>query len=100
MEKILKRKQKEIIQILPRKKMWSQVEPQKAIEKQPEIVQTRRKVWKPNIEKVNNAIINEGNFVQLNKFYHFYTGTNILELENAIIRHLILSNKKFTDSQG
>ena len=29
--------------------------------------------WKPNIEKLNVAISNEGNFVQMNKFYDFYS---------------------------
>ena len=47
--------------------------------RQPEKViapkQTAKKTkqpWKPNIEKINTTIVDEGNFVQMNKFYDLY----------------------------
>ena len=46
---------------------------------------------------MNYATIDGNNFVQLNMFYHLYIGIDRLELENAIIRHMILSNKIFKD---
>lgn len=32
-------------------------------------VRKARQPWKSNIEKINTKIANEGNFVQMNKFY-------------------------------
>lgn len=45
-------------------------------------------------------IIDNGDFVQLNKFYDSYNFIEKFDLENAIIRHMILSNIKFEDIEG
>lgn len=88
---------KKIMRSILMKKMRGQIELEKTTEKQLEVVSSRRKEWKPKIEKLNNIIINEGNIFELNKYYHLYIGIDRLELENAIIRYMILSSKNFED---
>lgn len=72
----LGKRQKEIMIFKPKKKMRGQVDTPKEIEpknkeqEQLESASKGRKAWKPKIEKVNCTIIDEGNFVQLNKYYH------------------------------
>ena len=41
-----------------------------------------RQPWKLKIEKINTMIANEGNFVQMNKFYDLY---NIIEKDQIDI---------------
>ena len=45
-------------------------------------------------------IINDNNFVQLNKYYDFYNNMDRRQLENAILRNIILGNKKFENIQN
>ena len=40
-------------------------------------------------------IIKNDNFVQLNKYYSLYSNMDRRQLENAIIRNMILRNKSF-----
>lgn len=59
----------------------------------------RKKKWKLKIEKVNALIINEGDFSKMNKFYELYNYSEKLNLENAVIRHLILADTNFDSIQ-
>lgn len=45
---------------------------------------TRNKPWKPKVENLNMQIINENNFIQLNKFYSMYSNMDKIKLENAV----------------
>ena len=40
---------------------------------------TRRKPWNPKVETLNNPVINNGNFVQLNNLYDLYDSMDILQ---------------------
>ena len=45
-------------------------------------------------------IINDDNFVQLNKYYGLYSNMDRRDLENAIVRNMILRNKRFDSIQN
>ena len=45
-------------------------------------------------------IINDDNFVELNKFYSMYSSMDRRKLENALIRSMILRNKRFESIQN
>ena len=55
----------------------------------------KRKAWKPKVENLNVQIINETNFVQLNKYYSMYNNMDRRKLENAVVRNMILKDKCF-----
>lgn len=59
-----------------------------------------RKKWKPKIEKLNALIINEGDFTEMKKNYESYNFSEKLNLENVVIRHIILADKNFDSIQG
>ena len=40
-------------------------------------------------------IINDNNFVQLNKYYDLYNNMDRRQLENDVIRNMILKDKRF-----
>ena len=52
------------------------------------------------IEYLNIEIINDDNFVELNKYYDLYSNKDRRQLENAIIRNMILRNKRFENIQN
>lgn len=56
--------------------------------------------WKLKIEKVNSLIINEGDFSKMNKYYEMYNYSEKLNLENVVVRHMILADKKFDNIKG
>ena len=45
-------------------------------------------------------IINDDNFVHLNKFYSLYSNNDRRQFENSIVRNMILMNKKFENIQN
>lgn len=49
---------------------------------------------------MNPLIINEGDFTKLNNYYDMYDKFEKLNLENAVVRHMILVDKKFDDIKG
>lgn len=63
------------------------------------IMSTRKKAWKPNVENLNVQIIDSDNFVQLNKYYILYSNMDKLQLENVVVRNIILRRKIFEDIQ-
>ena len=54
----------------------------------------RRRKWKPKVENLNMQIINDNNFLQLNKYYDLYNNMNRRQLENVVVRNMILKDKK------
>lgn len=59
-----------------------------------------RKPWKPKIEKINTAIANDGNFIQMNKFYDLYNDFEKLQIDISTIRYMIRNNVKFDEIKG
>ena len=45
-------------------------------------------------------IINDNNFVQLNKYYELYSSMDKRQLENVVVRNMILNNKRFDNIIG
>ena len=45
-------------------------------------------------------IINDNNFVQLNKYYDLYSSMDRRQLENVVVRNMILNDKRFDSSNG
>ena len=41
---------------------------------------TRRKAWKTKVENINMQIINDNNFLQLDKYYDFYNNMDRIKL--------------------
>ena len=60
----------------------------------------RRREWKPKVENLNMQIINDNNFVQLNKNYDLYNSIDRRQLENAMVRNMILKDKRFDSIKG
>ena len=50
-------------------------------------------MWKPKVENLNVQIINHNNFVQLNKYYSMYNNMDRRQLENVVVRNMILKDK-------
>lgn len=78
----LKKKRKTLLTQKGTQRIKTQIEKSKSKEEEVEVKEveivkeepkdpTGRKPWKPIIEMINCAIINDGIFVQLNKYYHF-----------------------------
>lgn len=59
-----------------------------------------RKTWKPKVENLNMKIINENNFVHLNKYYDLYNNMDRRQLENVVVRNMILKDKMFDNIRG
>ena len=53
---------------------------------------TGRKAWKPKVENLKMQIINDKNFVQLNKYYDLYNNMDRRQLENVVVRNMILKD--------
>ena len=68
------------------------------ISKQP--ASKTRQPWKPKIEKINTTIVNEGNFVQMNKFYDLYNDIEKEQIDISIVRYMILNNLKLESIKG
>lgn len=68
--------------------------------KDDEDIQVKKKTWKPKIEKVNEKIIHDGDFSKMNKYYDLYNYSERVNLENVIVRHMILVDNKFYTIQG
>lgn len=49
---------------------------------------------------MNPLIINEGDFTKLNEYYDMYENFEKLNLENVVVRHMILADNKFHDIKG
>ena len=60
----------------------------------------RQKAWKPKVENLNMKIINDNNFVQLNKYYNFYNNMDKRQLEDVVVRNMILKDKRFDSIRG
>ena len=45
-------------------------------------------------------IINDNNFVQLNKYYDLYNNMDRRQLENVVVRNMILKDKRFDNIRG
>ena len=45
-------------------------------------------------------MINDNNFVQLNKYYDLYNSMDRRQLENVVVRNLILEDKRFDNIKG
>ena len=45
-------------------------------------------------------IINDNNFVQLNKYYDLYNNMDRRQLENVVVRNMILKDKRFDSISG
>ena len=60
---------------------------------------TRKKPQKSKVENLNIQIINDDNFVHLNKYYILHTNKDKLQLENVLVGNIILNNKIFQDTQ-
>lgn len=56
--------------------------------------------WKPKIEKINSTIENEGNFVQMNKFYDLYNDIEKYQIDISTMRYMIANNLKLEDIEG
>jgi hypothetical protein len=54
-----------------------------------------RQPWKPKIEKINTTIVDEGNFVQMNKFYDLYNDIENLKIDISTVRYMIKNNVRF-----
>ena len=59
-----------------------------------------RKAWKSNVENLNMQFINDNNFVQLNKYYSMYNNMDRRQLENVVVRNMILKDKCFDTIEG
>ena len=59
-----------------------------------------RQPWKPKIEKINIVIANEGNFVQMNKFYDLYNKFEKDQIDISTLRHIIVNNLSMKDIKG
>ena len=59
-----------------------------------------RKAWKPKVENLNMQIVNHNNFVRLNKYYDFYNNMDRRQLENVVVRNMILKDKRFDTIKG
>ena len=59
-----------------------------------------RRAWKSKVENLNMQIINDNNFVQLNKYYDLYSNMDRRQLENAMVRNMILNDKRFDSVKG
>ena len=59
-----------------------------------------RKAWRPKVENLNMQIINDKNFVQLNKYYSMYNNMDRRQLENAVVRNMIHKDKCFETIKG
>ena len=59
-----------------------------------------RKALKPKVENLNVQIINDNNFVQLNKYYSMYNNMDRRQLENDVVRNMILKDKHFDTVKG
>lgn len=55
---------------------------------------------KPKIENINTTIANEGNFVQMNKFYDLYNEIEKEYTDISAMRYMILNNLKLEDIEG
>ena len=55
---------------------------------------------KPRIEKINTDISNEGNFIQMNKFYDFYNVIEKDQIDISTMRYMILNSFKLEDIKG
>lgn len=60
----------------------------------------KKKAWKPRVERVNEEIIQDGDFTKMNKYYDLYDYSERLNLENYVLKYMILANKKFDTIQG
>lgn len=74
--------------------------PRKIAKIKDDVTTIKKKAWKPKVEKLNEQIIEDGDFTRMNKYYDLYDYTNKLNLENAVVKHMILANKKFDTIQG
>ena len=45
-------------------------------------------------------IINDNNFVQLNKYYDLYNNIDRRQLKNVVVRNMILKDKRFDSIKG
>ena len=45
-------------------------------------------------------IINDNNFVQLNKYYDLYSNMDRRQLENVVIRNMIIKDRRFDSVRG
>ena len=59
-----------------------------------------RKAWKTKVENLNVQIINDNSFVQLNKYYSMYNNKDKRQLENVVVRNMILKDKRFDTIKG
>ena len=57
-------------------------------------------MYKPKIKKINTTIFNEGNFVQMNKFYDLYNDIEKEHIDISTVRYMIINNLKFKDIKG
>ena len=64
------------------------------------MITARRKAWKLKVENLNVQIINDNNFVQLNKYYSMYNNMDRRKLENVVVRNMILKDKHFDTIKG
>ena len=46
---------------------------------------TGRRAWRPKVDNLNMQIINDNNFVQLNKYYDLYNRMDTRQLENVVV---------------
>ena len=59
-----------------------------------------RQPWNPKIEKINSAIGNKDNFVQMNKFYDLHNNFEKDQIDISIVRYIIANNLKLNDIEG
>ena len=59
-----------------------------------------RKAWKLKVENLNVQVINDNNFAQLNKYYSMYNAMDRRQLENVVVRNMILKDKCFDTIKG
>ena len=64
------------------------------------MIAARRKAWKPKVENINVKIINDKNIMQLNKYYNIYNNMDKRQLENVVVRNMILKDKRFDTIKG
>ena len=67
---------------------------------QEEKTTTCRKAWKPKVENLDVKIINDNNFFQLNKYYSMYNNMDRRQLENVVVRNMVLKDKRFDIIKG
>lgn len=60
--------------------------PRKIVEVKDDVT-TEKKAWKPKVEKLNEQIIENGDFARMNKYYDLYDYTDRLNLEDAVVKH-------------